>query len=417
MDLKLRILYVTYGLPYPPDSGARLRDFNLLRQVARRYAVFVLSLLESPAEVEHVPGLRPYCEAVEVVVPRPRSAGAQLTAVLRAFLAARPLATAPFFHDELACRLRRLVVNRAIDVVQIEHSILAPYVEAVPRGGGCKTILSLHNLGVQQYRSMLQMSVSWPERLLYLLKWLAMLRWEARLAERFDHCLLVSPEERRHLQASRPDVPLTVIENGVDTTRYQPLAEPPCGNDLLFLGTLGYRPNADAVLHFCDAILPRIRSRVPDARLVVVGNTHGARLDRLAGRPGVVITGKVPDVLPYYRGARLCVVPLRAGGGTRLKILEAMALGRPVVSTRLGCAGLEAADERHLLIGDAPGDFADRVLRLLGNQELRGRLARQARQLVETRYDWSIIGSKLLEVYHGLAEPIAAGAPASERVA
>jgi glycosyltransferase involved in cell wall biosynthesis len=165
---------------------------------------------------------------------------------------------------------------------------------------------------------------------------------------------------------------------------------------------MGYSPNIDAMLYFCDEILPLIQAQVPNVKLVIAGQHPAPAILKLAERAGVSVTGAVPEVTPYYQQARLSIVPLRAGGGTRLKILESMALGRPVVSTSLGCEGLQVVDQEHLLIADTPVEFAQRVIQLLQDRELRARLAGQARRLVESRYDWSVISANLLRVYHDL---------------
>lgn len=396
----MRILFVTYGLPYPPHSGVRLHDFNLIKNLSRYHSILLLSLLEFPEEVEQVPHLRPYCELVEVVVARRRSFWEQVTGIGRGLLAGRPIATHPFFYHELACKIREVMTRWDVDIIQIEHSFLAPYVEALPPHSVCKKVLSFHNVGFQQYRRMLHLRTGVGGKLLSLVKWFLMLGWEAKYAEKFDHCLVVSAVDGQLLHSANPAVPVSVIENGVDTDLYRPLVEAPDGNVLLFVGTMGYPPNVDAVLYFYEAIMPLVRRQVHDVKLLIVGHHPRSEVRHLATRDDVIVTGSVPDIVPYYQQSRVSIIPLRAGGGTRLKILESMALGRPVVSTALGCEGLEVVDQEHLMIADSPAEFAERVVRLLTDRELRPRIARAARQLVETRYDWAVISQKLMAVYN-----------------
>jgi glycosyltransferase involved in cell wall biosynthesis len=230
-----------------------------------------------------------------------------------------------------------------------------------------------------------------------------MQRWEARFAARFDHCLVVSAQERDLLHAEDPSLPITVIENGFDVSLHHPLAPEP-GNRLLFVGELSYPPNADAVLFFCHAILPLVLREIPDVHLLVVGHRPPPAVQRLAAGGHVTVTGSVPDLLPYYRQAAVTVVPLRGGGGTRLKILESMALGRPVVSTAVGCEGLAVEDGAHLFVADEADHFAQRVVQLLRNPVLQARLAADARRLMEDRYHWPHIADKLIGVYRALLE-------------
>jgi glycosyltransferase involved in cell wall biosynthesis len=165
---------------------------------------------------------------------------------------------------------------------------------------------------------------------------------------------------------------------------------------------MGYPPNADAVLYFCRDILPLIEREVPDVRLLIVGHAPPQPVRRLADRHNVTVTGSVPDILPYYRQAKVSIVPLRGGGGTRLKILESMALGRPVVSTSIGCEGLDVDDGIHLEIADRPAEFAGSVIRLLREPARREQIATAARRRMEECYDWSIIAEKLLALYEEL---------------
>jgi polysaccharide biosynthesis protein PslH len=403
----MRILFVTYGLPYPPDSGARMHDFHLIREIARHARVVVCSLAIGPTDPAHVAELRRFCEAVEVVPggEGQRPFRAQVADGIRSFFAGRPLAMLPFHFPAMAAKLREMIVRYDIDLLQIEHSILSGYRDAVPPGHRCRTVLSFHNVASAQYRRMAHLGLSAGTRLQFGLKALLMQRWEARYAARFDHSLVVSTLDRDLLHAEDPSLPITVIENGVDAT-LSPL-EAEAGNVLLFVGVLGYPPNMDAALFCCKAILPLVQREVPDIRLLLVGHAPPLAVRRLAQRSNVTVPGSVLDVLPYYQQACLSVVPLRAGGGTRLKILESMALGRPVVSTSIGCEGLDVRDGVHLSIADAPDEFARRVVLLLREPTLRKRFAANARRLVEERYHWPCIAEKLMDVYRTLLEPYA----------
>ena len=314
---------------------------------------------------------------------------------IRCCLARRPLAAVPFYCADTIGRLRAIISREQIDILQVEHSLLAVYLEAAPRGGTCRTVLSLHNVCFEQYRQMARLDVGFAARVLYRLKAFAMSKAERHYVRRVDCCVVVSTAERELLQRALPEVRPVVIENGVDCAQLKPLPESPSGSGLLFAGVMGYPPNADGVMLFARSILPRIRAFVPDVKLFVVGHSPAARVKALGREPGIEVTGSVNDILPYYRLSKVTVVPLRAGGGTRLKILESMALGRAVVSTTSGCAGLEVRPGAHLLVADDPQQFADCVVQLLGDDALRTELAGNARRLVERQYDWPTIGERL----------------------
>ncbi|MCL5256617.1 MAG: glycosyltransferase family 4 protein, partial [Chloroflexi bacterium] len=193
------------------------------------------------------------------------------------------------------------------------------------------------------------------------------------------------------------------VPNGVDATKYRVLPEQGGSKEILFIGKMDYAPNVDGALYFYHEVFPLIRQALPEARLLVVGSNPAPLVKALAADPAVEVTGYVEDVVPYYERARLSVVPLRAGSGTRLKILEAMALGRPVLSTTVGCEGLAVTPEADILIADTARGLAEQTIRLLTDLELGGRLAANARLLVESRYDWQVIGRTLLQVYDSIA--------------
>jgi GT2 family glycosyltransferase/glycosyltransferase involved in cell wall biosynthesis len=420
----LKILYITFGLPVPPDSGARIRDFNLVSRVAQQHEVSVLSLLEFPEETKHIEGMLAFCRQVDGVVAD-RSWLGTLAVALLGWFAGRPLATAPYYYPALARKIRQLTAEQSFDVVQIEHSFLAPYRAAVAPGFAGAAVLSLHNIGVHQYRSMLDMS----HGLLLLaaaLKWLLLRGWEARLARQFHLSIVVSHEDRErleslhgqlypdgvHSQATQPARRIRVVENGVDCSRFQPLPEPVpgpwlhtaadaarAGGELLFVGTMGYLPNRDAMEFFVREVLPLVRQQRPDCRLTIVGSGGRQFLSHLAQDGVVEITDRVNDLFPFYQRVHVVVAPLRSGGGSRLKILEAMALGRPVVSTRVGHEGLALVQGKDLLVADEPGAFARHVVDLLAGYPLWQSVANTARQTVASRYDWNQAVQQLLSAY------------------
>ena len=404
----MKILFVTFGLPAQSGSGAHLRDFNLIRRVARRHQVSVLSLLEFPDEMDHASALQAFCEHVDGVVADRSWLGDARTA-LGGLLRGRPAATAPFYYPELARRIRHLTAARQFDLIQIEHSFLAPYRSAVAPAFRGAAVLSFHNVGVHQYRSMLDMSRGLA-RLPAALKWLSLRGWEARAARRFDHCIVVSAPDRERLRAMGVGENITIIENGVDCALLQVLADPPAGADeILFIGTMGYLPNRDGIRWFCREILPLVHARRPACRLTIVGFGGREYLAKLA-QPGIVeIAGRVDDPSLFYQRARLAIAPLRSGGGSRLKVLEAMALGRPVVATRVGCEGLELEPGKDLQIADEPKAFAAAVIAMLTDDERWHCVTRAARRKVATRYDWNLAAERLLSLYTQLrAEPVRA---------
>jgi glycosyltransferase involved in cell wall biosynthesis len=222
--------------------------------------------------------------------------------------------------------------------------------------------------------------------------------WESKIAQRFDSCEVVSELDQKTLQDSYPQTRIEVIPNGVDTHLYQPLATRAEKPTLMFVGKMDYFPCTDAALYFSKEVFPLIQRTLPDIKLLIVGVNPPPRILQLESE-SIHVTGKVKDVLPYYQRSSACVVPLRAAGGTRLKILEAMALGRPVVSTSIGCEGLDVENEKHLLVADRPDRFSEQVIRLLVDRDLYDRIVANARQMVVAHYDWDSIADRMMSIY------------------
>lgn len=401
------ILYVTYGFPYPLSSGMRVRNHYLIKAISRRYAVSLLTLAESEAELAHLDALRPYCVSVDAVVATPYSTRQHALGVARCLVRGKPLHTHLLGYPAMRAKVAELAARWDVRLVQIEHSYMAHYLQALPPAYRCRTILEFPDLGSVQYGRMLRLRISPQRKARYLWEWWTARRWEPRYARQFDQCVVVSPEDARVLRQADPTLPITVVDNGVDTERLRPLPDAAGSADLLFIGTMHYAPNLDAVHYFVQHVLPEVQRRVPEARLIVVGKSPPESVRALSNGRDVIVTGEVPAVEPYYAQCAVSVVPLRAGGGTRLKILESMALGRPVVSTTVGCEGLEVRDGEHLLVADEPRTLAAKVVALLQDGDLRCALAARARRLVERRYAWPILGERLMATYDALlAQPV-----------
>jgi len=316
-----------------------------------------------------------------------------------------PLPLQRYRAPALAAALRTIVSEDRIEIVQIENLELAPYIHALPRRARVKKVLALHNVGARQYRLPDDWSAPRRARWWSRLKWRLLQGWDARLAQAFDACVTVSALDQQRLRAQLPAgsrLPITVIPNGVDVARLLPL--PPAAEPVvLFVGTLSYEPNIDAAQFFATQVFPRVRQAFPAARFVIAGQHPAPGVRALARLPQVTVTGALTDLLPVYQQAQVVVVPLRAGGGTRLKILEALALGRPVVSTTLGCEGLELDDRLHLRLADEADALAQTVIEVLRDPAQRAALAEHGRQRVVERYAWPALAAGALALYRQLA--------------
>ncbi len=403
-----RLLLLTPQLPYPPEQGTALRNYHLLRWLAARHRVSLLSFAEDAAPVpEH---LRTLCREVRTV-PAPQRTGRDR---LRHLLGSRlPDMAHRLASEEYAAALEAME-PRAFDIVQIEGIELARYGLALRERYGRQApaiVFDDHNAEyVLQRRagtSDLWPPRRWPAAAYSLVQWRRLARFERAAIRAADALVVTSEADAAALRSLVPSAAPLVVPNGVDVRSYHPAlpdALPLSHPAVVFTGKMDYRPNIDAVLWFGREIWPRIQAERPEASFYVVGKSPHPRLRALAATPGVVVTGYVPDILPYFGGADVYVVPMRIGGGTRLKVLEALSAGLPVVTTTLGMEGIHAEPGTHLRVADDPATFAATVLDLLlpAHADKRRALGAAARELVLRDYDWERIVPRLEALYDTL---------------
>ena len=396
----MRILVIANVVPYPAHGGLHQRILALASRMARAHDVTLAC--HSWSDDDEVAARSLEETGIRVVTGRAHAFRSRhIPGALRALLRGRPAELALYRSAQLAQRLRALLAAETFDLVQVEETLLTHYFDLVPRERARLRVLTLHNLHGVLTPRIAAIETAPLRRLWRAHAARAMRAYEPRAAAAVDLCFAVSEHDRASMQALAPRARIEVVANGVDTRALARLPQGDGGPVLVFVGSMRYRPCEDAAIWFARRVLPRVRAHAADTRFLVVGRDPGGAVLALR-EDSVTVTGSVPDVVPYYRDARIAVVPLRAGGGSRLKILEAMALGRPVVSTRIGAEGLLVEDGVHLLLADTEEDFADAVLRLLGDAGLRERLAVAGRALVERHYDWDMIAATQQRLLVGL---------------
>jgi sugar transferase (PEP-CTERM/EpsH1 system associated) len=390
----VNLLFVALESPYPPHDGGRLRTYNLLKGVAQRHRVTFVTFCASAVAEESLSPLRPFCHHV-LAVPRSESPDRSLGRKLLDLSARWPVALGRYRSPEMMALLTRLVDRGRYDVAHIDHIYLVQYLAALQ---ALPVAFNHPDVECVAQRRTLRLRKD-RYRLTWLLAWLEHRRWcrlERWAAERCDVSIAVSDRDARYFQKHVPGVPTVVVPNGVDCAYFQPTQARSDAPVLLFTGNMTYPPNADAMTWFCADVFPLIQERQPAVRLLIVGRDPGPEVRFLERRPGVSVTGTVPDVRPYFAQAAVYIVPLRAGGGTRLKILEAMAMGMPVVSTPMGC---ELACGTEILVADSPAEFSETVLQLLASKDLRMSLGQRARQAAVRRFGWATAIAALEEAY------------------
>ncbi len=417
----MRILFLTPQLPYPPHQGTTIRNYNIIANLALRHEIHLLSFVRSQDEIDAATPLHQHCRSIEGITAPRRS---PLKRLLSLFLSPLPDMALRLPSAEFQARLAATLRRVPFDVVQIEGiEMTHPWMEwrleigdwrldygtghPIPNTQYPISIFDDHNaeylLQQRAFETDVRQPRRWAGALYSFIQWKKLSRYEAKVCRLVNRVVAVSKADKQALQRLIPGLEVTVVPNAVDVDYYtsadiQPSPLPP--RSLIFTGKMDFRPNVDAVLWFCHEVLPLIREQIPDVRFYIVGQSPHRRVLRLADDPAVTVTGYVDDTRSYIAGARVYVVPLRIGGGTRLKVLEAMAMGKPIVSTSLGCEGFEGlVPGRELSIADTPQEFAQRVVELLEDASRRERLGQAGRRFVEARYDWWLIVPKLEQVY------------------
>jgi sugar transferase (PEP-CTERM/EpsH1 system associated) len=404
----MRILFLSPRQSLPARSGAKLREYHFLRALSLGAEVSYVYFADPGATLLSIDDL-PFCHEV-IGVPKPRAYGLAKTAM--GILGQWPLPILNYTSPAMSDAVAKVMSARDFDIVHLDSIHMIRYaLEAAQRNPSLKAIYNWHNI---ESEAMRRYSATAPGR---TRGWYA--RLTATKLEALEESILqsacghivCSAREREQLKKIAPGARVEVVENGVDTRYFadfaQAVRDPAIPRHLVFVGAMDYFPNSDGAIFFAKQVWPQIQKKLTDAELLIVGANPGAEVLALRELPGVKVTGMVPDVRPWYREALAAVVPLRTGAGTRLKILESMAAGVPVISTPLGAEGLEVADGENILLAE-PGDidgWIRSVTSIADSPSLRARLTDAGHRLVESRYDWEILGAKLREIYQNVHAP------------
>lgn len=381
----MRVLYLTHRVPYPPDRGDKVRSHHILRRIAARHDVTLVSPVDDPRDLDGLDVLRGICRDVTLLGNERRSA--QIRAIRSI---ARGASASEGYFDPPGMRgvVARLADTAPFDAAWASSSAMAQFLPLVRAG---RTVVDVVDVDSEKWRQFASFSPP-PRRWIYALEARRVRALEQRLDA--DDLVFVSPEEAATFAAIAPGRPVSVIPDGVDPAFLAaPRGERPGRSEILFTGTMDYLPNEDAALFFLRAILPLVRREVPAASFTVVGRNPTGALRRAASQTtGARVTGAVPDMRPHLGSADLVVVPLRMGRGVKVKMLEAMAMGLPIVASPIAVEGLAVTPGVDVVVANSPGDFADAVVHLLRDPARAGQIGEAARRLVEGRYRWEGIG-------------------------
>lgn len=406
-----KILFLTQIVPFPPDAGPKVKTYHVIRALVEQGHSVTLVSFVRPEEVQHISALQEICEAV-YAVPIRRSRVADVGYMIRSYLRGRP-----FLIERDDLRPMQEMVNRLVqeDDFQFIHADQLTMVQFALRGSSAfqgkkpKVIFDAHN-AVWTIVERMKDNARFFLKPVLAVEAKRVKQYEGELMQTVDHVLAVTEIDQKLLEealhfskVSNADriSPVTVIPIAVDTKKLQPINRKAGSKNIVTLGTLHYPPNADGIRWFFNEAFPLVQKHVPDATLTIIGKNPPQDFLELARRnPGTIkVTGYVDSLVPYLEESALMVVPVRAGGGMRVRILEAFAYAMPVVTTTVGLEGIHGTHEHDVLVADTPADFAARTIELLENISLQEKLATNGRELATTKYDWQAVLSAMRPIY------------------
>lgn len=392
----MKILFLAHLLPLPLDSGGKIKSFHTLKALASEHEVRLLAYTRGENEARLAPDLREVCAGVETV-PLGRGKLRQACDLAAGLVSRKSFIVNRDFRAEMLRVYDAAVAEFRPDVVHIDHLQMARFVRF---GGPYGTVLDQHNVESIIIKRVAETSRSMPMRLYAGIEWPKLQAYELDICRKCDMVLTVSDEDKATLL--RLDSGIANIHSvpiGVDVDYFGKFERQTGSKNILSVGTMYWPPNIDSMLYFCRDILPLVAAKAPDCTLTIAGQRPARSIQALASDPRVKVTGYVDDMRKTAHECGVFIVPLRSGSGVRVKLLNAMAMGLPIVSTSVGAEGLDVVNGEHLLIADEPKDFARCVVELLGNPDLAEQLGRRAREMVCQKYSWEIVGRELLRLY------------------
>lgn len=403
----MNLLWISHNVPYPPKTGVLQRNYNLLREASRRADIYLLAVFRKdilPGEYDLDAATRElgrFCRRVEIVyLPTESSRAVLYWTAFSSLFAEDPFSVNWAKSQGMRRKLRSMLESVQFDVVHFDTIGLAGYREEV---GSLPKILNHHNMESHLLRRRVEFESHPLKRFYYAREAEKLERFQQRVCPEFNVHFTVSEVDRERLLELVPGLRAEVIANGVDVDYFRPSGEAQTPGNLVMASGMNWFPNRDAVLYMCDEIWPRLCARMPALTWTVVGSSPPQRLlDLAANDSRITVTGFVDDVRPYLDRAEIYLCPMRDGGGTRLKILDALSMSKPIVSTTMGCEGIDVTPDLDVLLADTPEAFVRQISRLRSDARLRQTMSHAARKLAVEKYSWPVIGKNLGAVYRRL---------------
>jgi len=399
----MKILQISTKKPYPPIDGGRIVSYNTIKYLAMRgHSITLVSIVDKK---EKIPELKKICKWI----PIQKNTFTSILGLLSNLFLKTPYTISKYYSKKVKDTIRKILSKENFDIVHIDHLHMAYCGEFIQREFGLPIVLREHNVETTIMKRFYKNQKNPIIKFYAYLQWKKLYKYETKICEIFDKCLMITEEDKKKIEDMNSKVKTFIIPAGVDVSYFYPLKTEEEPYSLIFVGSMKWLPNIDAVLWFCNEFWSKLKKVFPEVKLYVVGQKPSKEITELGKKDkDIIITGFVKDIRPYVAKSSLYIVPLRIGGGMRLKILEAMAMGKPVISTSIGAEGIEAVDEKDIIIADDVERFVEKIIELLKDKNYRRKIAQNGEKLVKEKYRWESIVKKLEKEYMEAIESIEA---------
>jgi len=392
----MNILFFTARIPYPPDRGDRIRPYYMIKHLSQKHSVSLLTFTDSGNELWRLEELKKYCQDVEVVVMSKLRSYSNL---LLHLFSKKPFQCSYYDSKIMRQKIKRLMQKHKFHIVHIFPLRLAEYTKYF---GNSRVVIDFCDSKALLHNRLMYLRSNPIMKLVNFVEWLKMRFYESRICKSGARCIAISLVDKKTIEKRSNLKQLEIVPNGVDLSYFATQRIPEEENSLIFIGSMDVIWNVDAVLYFYKKIFPVIREKITDIKLYIVGRNPSPKIKQLNRDPNVIVTGDVLDVRPFIARSALSIVPMRVGAGIKNKILESMAMKKPVISTAIGAEGIEVRDNEDILIADDPYDFALNAVKMLENGYLRNRLVENGYKLVRKKYSWVSVVDDLERIYQSM---------------
>lgn len=396
----MNILFISSEIPYPPDHGHHIRTYHTLKGLAADNSIYFVGFAKQTKELLHQSAIAPFCKSVDVFLLFAGSGWRLLAGLFLNLFSSLPFVVQRYCRPGARERIREILRTVPIDLVHVDLLHVSGYLEEL---GTVPKVMVNHNVESLRFRRRLSAERNPAAKVYFYVQYLKLRRYERQVCPKFDLCVAVSEVDKNVLTRLCGRGNFVTVPNGVDTDYFRPSGADKKANTLMWVGSMASPYNADAVDYFLRDIWPLIRSRNPQVTVDFVGAAPTKLLQKTAQADDrVQIRGYVEDVRPFMDAAEVFIAPMRIGSGTNIKILNALAMALPVVTTPVGAEGILSGDNESMLVAEDAQAFADKTIELLENRALSGQLARKGREVIETLYDWKVIQRENLRIYNAL---------------